>query len=161
MDEASKRHSSAEKEERRERKERARAAAEAHRRMQDEIERSLRRGEERRKRAEMKGRFDAYSKLWAGWDGAQATIPWPTLSGGRKGITEREIRSFLVRGLELKAVGGREFLARLKEQRVRWHPDKMQQRMGGKDKVEKDIMADITMIFQVIDTLYDDTRQAN
>lgn len=128
--------------------------------MQDEIERSLRRGEERRKRAEMKGKFDEYSKLWTEWNGEAATIPWPTMTGGRKGITERDIRSFLVRGLELKTVGGKEFLVRLKEQRVRWHPDKMQQKMGGRDKVDKGVMADITMIFQVIDTLYDDTRNA-
>lgn len=144
--------------ERRQRKERVRAA-EAERRMQEEIERSLRRGEERRKRAEMKSKFDEYSQRWAEWDGEQATIPWPTLTGARNGITEREIRSFLVRGLELKTVGSKEFLARLKEQRVRWHPDKMQQKMGGKDKVDKRVMADITMIFQVIDTLYDDIRK--
>ncbi|KAJ4422423.1 hypothetical protein N0V82_002871 [Gnomoniopsis sp. IMI 355080] len=144
---------------RREHKERMRAA-EAHRRMQEEIERSLRRGEERRKRTEMKTKFDEYSKRWTKWDGEQTTIPWPTLTSGRKGITEREIRSFLVRGLELKTVGAKEFLARLKEQRVRWHPDKMQQKMGGKDNVDKAVMADITMIFQVIDTLYDDIRKA-
>lgn len=144
--------------ERRQRKERVRAA-EAERRMQEEIERSLRRGEERRKRAEMKSKFDEYTKRWAEWDGEQTTIPWPTLTGARNGLTERDIRSFLVRGLELKTVGTKEFLARLKEQRVRWHPDKMQQKMGGKDKVNKGVMADITMIFQVIDTLYDDTRK--
>ncbi|KAJ4392153.1 hypothetical protein N0V93_005776 [Gnomoniopsis smithogilvyi] len=144
--------------ERRERKERVRAA-EAHRRMQEEIERSLRRGEERRKRTEMKSRFNEYSKQWTEWTGEQTTIPWPTLTGERKGITEKEIRSFLVRGLELKTVGAKEFLARLKEQRVRWHPDKMQQKMGGKDNVAKGVMEDITMIFQVVDTLYDDTRK--
>lgn len=146
--------------ERRERKERARAA-EAHRRMQDDIARSLRRGEERRKRAETKETFNEYSKLWNEWNGDQTTIPWPTPSGGRSGITEREIRSFLVYGLELKVVGGKEFLSRLKEQRVRWHPDKMQQKVGGKDKVDRGVMADITMVFQVIDTLYDDIRKAN
>lgn len=145
--------------ERRERKERVRAA-EAHRRMQEEIERSLRRGEERRKRTEMKTKFEEYSKRWSEWNGEQTTIPWPTLTGKRRGITERDIRSFLVRGLELKNVGAKEFLARLKEQRVRWHPDKMQQKMGGKDNVDKTVMEDITMIFQVIDTLYDDTRKA-
>lgn len=146
--------------ERRERKQRVRAAEAEKRRMQEEIERSLRRGEERKKRTEMKRKFDEYSKRWAEWDGEQTMIPWPTLTGARNGITEREIRSFLVRGLELKTVGPKEFSARLKEQRVRWHPDKMQQRMGGKDNVDKGVMADITMTFQVIDTLYDDTRES-
>ncbi|CAN8096781.1 unnamed protein product [Discula destructiva] len=163
MDEARKRHieqSQRADQERRQRKERVRVA-EAQRRIQEEIERSLRLGEDRKRRAAQKERFDQYAALWAEWGGEQAAIPWPTLSGGRSDITERGIRSFLVRGLDLKAAGAKEFLVRLKEQRVRWHPDKMQQRMGGKDKIEKDVMADITMIFQVIDTLYDDTRKSS
>ncbi|KAJ4304391.1 hypothetical protein N0V88_002004 [Collariella sp. IMI 366227] len=53
--------------------------------------------------------------------------------------------------------GEKEFAARLKEERVRWHPDKMQQRLGG--KVDEKVMRDVTAIFQVVDALWNDTRK--
>ncbi|KAK0623407.1 hypothetical protein B0T14DRAFT_516157 [Immersiella caudata] len=68
-----------------------------------------------------------------------------------------EVRAFFVGGLALEEVGEREFAARLKEERVRWHPDKMQQRLGG--KVDPEVMKDITTIFQVVDALWNDTRK--
>ncbi|KAF3770138.1 hypothetical protein M406DRAFT_221821, partial [Cryphonectria parasitica EP155] len=133
--------------------------AEDERKLQRDIERSLRRAEDRRKRRAREQRFDEYTKQWKDWDGEPASIPWPTETGSRKELSEKGIRSFFVRGLDLRGFGSRAFSAKLKEQRVRWHPDKMQQRLGGKDMVEKSVMADITMIFQVIDTLWDDTRK--
>lgn len=129
-------------------------------RLQREIDRSLRRAEERKRKLAKQHQFAEYTKLWEEWNGEQATIPWPTETGRRAEISEKSIRSFFVRGMDLKALGGKAFSAKLKDQRVRWHPDKMQQKMGGKDKVEKGVMADITMTFQVIDDLWNDTRKA-
>ncbi|KUI54423.1 hypothetical protein VP1G_01705 [Cytospora mali] len=135
------------------------ASLEEERRIQREVERSLRRGEERRKKREWTVRFREYTDAWEGWDGSPDTIPWPTKSGqGRDAKEEEEVRRFFVRGMDLEALGEREFAVKLKEQRVRWHPDKMQQKLGGKEKVDERVMRDVTTVFQVIDTLYDDIR---
>lgn len=129
-------------------------------RLRREMEQALRRGEARRKNKDYEDNFARYTKAWESWDGTQESIPWPTGSGMRTGVAEKTVRSFFTNGLGASA-GSDDFTARLKEQRVRWHPDKMQQKLGGKDKVTKGVMADITMIFQVIDTLYNDFRKAS
>lgn len=130
------------------------------RRIQAEIDRSLRRAEERKLKKTEETAFADYNTRWKDWDGTKDAIPWPTDSGSPKGITEMSVRSFFLRGLGLKAIGTEEFNAQLKEHRVRWHPDKFEHKMGGRKKVEESVLADVTMIFQVIDTLYNDTRKS-
>ncbi|ROW14301.1 hypothetical protein VPNG_03988 [Cytospora leucostoma] len=141
----------------------ARAAEEEEQaRIRREVERSLRKGEERRRRKGWAVRFGEYSAAWEAWDGGAGGIAWPTRSGERGDVGgedgAEEVRRFFVRGLDLEGRGEREFAARLKEQRVRWHPDKMQQRLGGGEKVDEGVMRGVTAVFQVIDTLYDDIR---
>lgn len=136
----------------------AEARMEEERRIQREVERSLKRGEERRKRREWAERFREYGTGWESWDGGADQIPWPTKSGRRRDVDEEEVRAFFVRGLDLEALGEKEFAAKLKEQRVRWHPDKVQQKLGGREKADERVMKDVTVVFQVIDTLYDDIR---
>lgn len=136
-----------------------RRKAKERRRLQEEIDRTLRRAEERRKKNSERSAFADYIARWKDWDGEQETIPWPTETGSPNGITEKSVRLFFMRGLDLKALGTKAFNAKLKEHRVRWHPDKMEQKMGGRTKVDETIMADITMTFQVIDTLFNDTRE--
>jgi len=73
-------------------------------------------------------------------------------------VVEAEaVRAFFVNGIGLDEVGEKEFAARLKEERVRWHPDKVQQRLGG--KVDEKVMRDVTAIFQAVDALWNDTRK--
>lgn len=146
------------REERARRDREAEARAEEETRIQREVERSLKRGEERRKRREWAERFRDYGAGWEIWDGGADNISWPTKSGRRKDVEEEEVRAFFVRGLDLETLGEREFAAKLKEQRVRWHPDKVQQRLGGREKADERVMKDVTVVFQVIDTLYDDIR---
>lgn len=136
-----------------------RRKARERRRLEEEIDRSLRRAEERRKKTSDRSAFERYSTRLKDWDGNQDTIPWPTETGRPEGITERSVRSFFLRGLDLKALGSHAFNAKLKEHRVRWHPDKMEQKMGGRNMVDERVMVDITMAFQVIDTLFNDTRE--
>ena len=71
-------------------------------------------------------------------------------------MSGEDVRAFFVRGLDLEELGERDFAARLKDERVRWHPDKIQQRAGG--KVDEAVMRDVTAVFQVIDKLWNDTR---
>ncbi|KAL2164476.1 hypothetical protein VTH06DRAFT_3692, partial [Thermothelomyces fergusii] len=72
-------------------------------------------------------------------------------------IRGEAVREFFVRGIGLDDVGEQEFAARLKEERVRWHPDKVQQRLGG--RVDEGIMRNVTAVFQAIDALWNDTRK--
>ncbi|KAK7414396.1 hypothetical protein QQX98_006761 [Neonectria punicea] len=126
------------------------------RKLQEEMERSLRRGEERKQRRTWTARWEEYTKAWSAWDGTSATLSWPIESGRRRDIDEKQVRAFFVHGLGLNEIGEKEFAAKLKEERVRWHPDKMQQRLGG--QVDDEIMKDATAIFQIIDRLWGEAR---
>ncbi|KAH6636557.1 hypothetical protein F5144DRAFT_546649 [Chaetomium tenue] len=131
-------------------------------RVDREMERCLRRGEERRRRKGWRVRWEGYVKRWAEWEGEGGVLPWPELEGSgiRDGAGEvrvEEVRAFFVKGIGLDEVGEKEFAGRLKEERVRWHPDKVQQRLGG--TVDEKVMRDVTAIFQVVDALWNDTRK--
>ncbi|KAI0408587.1 hypothetical protein F4802DRAFT_548043 [Xylaria palmicola] len=143
----------ARREERRKHKERdAKEAA----RLTREMERTLRRGEERRTRRGWKERWDAYSKMWDAWDGTLEGMAWPVRSGRREDIEAGAVRDFYVMGIDPVDVGETDFLTKLKEERVRWHPDKIQQKLGG--RVDEAVMRDVTAVFQIIDKLWTDTR---
>jgi hypothetical protein len=139
----------------REREEKDRRAAEAAR-IAEEMERSLRRGEQRRRRREWQARWAEYLAAWAGTIDVDH-LPWPTRSGDRSDIAAQDaVRDFFIHGLDLEDLGEKEFAARLKDERVRWHPDKIQQRLGA--RADESLMRDVTAIFQTIDKLWNDTR---
>lgn len=167
-----------EKERRQKRKEEERRREEEERRIAKEMERSLKRGEERRKRRVWKDRWEEYLKAWQDLAIAAATasaaeggkkfdaekIPWPVnrevLPGGKiEEMDPETVRAFFVHGIGLEELGEKEFAVRLKDERVRWHPDKMQQRLGG--NVDATIMRDVTAIFQIVDRLWNDTRKSS
>ncbi|RDA84272.1 hypothetical protein CP532_1974 [Ophiocordyceps camponoti-leonardi (nom. inval.)] len=148
------------RERRRQRKESARhtrkleeEAERQSRKLQEEMERSLRKGEVRRQRKTWTDYVDA----WATWNGDVAKIPWPAEGSRRSGLNEADIRAFFVNGLDLHSLGAKDSAARLKEERVRWHPDKVQQRLGG--RVEGDVMKDVTAVFQIIDRVWGEMRK--
>ncbi|KAG6055732.1 hypothetical protein E4U17_002766 [Claviceps sp. LM77 group G4] len=135
------------------------------RKLQREMEQSLRRGEERRQRRRWTKQWEEYSRAWAAWNGTVETLAWPVAAadhgqggcGGRRvQISEQDVRAFYVRGLDVENVGESAFVSKLKEERVRWHPDKMQQRLGG--EVDSELMRDVTAVFQIIDKLWTDVR---
>ncbi|KAM7209957.1 hypothetical protein V8F06_014660 [Rhypophila decipiens] len=147
--------------------ERTRKEEEA-RRIQAEMERSLRRGEKRRAKRTWVHKWDAYVDAWNKWDGKSVVgIPWPVdmsravvgEEDGRREVDHAAVRAFFVNGLNLEEVGEKEFVAKLKDERVRWHPDKFQQKLGG--TVDEGVMRDVTAIFQVIDALWNDTRKSS
>ncbi|KAI0542213.1 hypothetical protein GGR58DRAFT_453150 [Xylaria digitata] len=143
----------ARREERRKQKERN---AEEAARLTKEMESSLRRGEERRAKKGWKERWHTYSKTWEAWDGTPEGVAWPVRSGRREDIEASTVREFYVMGIDPVEVGETEFLVRLKDERVRWHPDKIQQRLGG--RVDEAVMRDVTAVFQIVDKLWTDTR---
>lgn len=128
------------------------------RKLQQDMEQSLRRGDERRLKRRWVKLWEEYISAWDRWDGTPATIHWPLVEG-RKGeeFDEQDVRTFFTRGLELEEIGEAAFVTKLKDERVRWHPDKIQQRLGG--KVDEKTMRDVTAIFQIIDRLWADMRR--
>jgi hypothetical protein len=128
---------------------------------------SLARGLARERRKQGMREWDAYAARWKGWAGGVADLAWP-VSGlgewGARDVSEERVRGFVGGGLEI--VGGEEedeerelralLAARLREERVRWHPDKMQQRLGG--SVDEAVMRDVTAVFQVIDKMWGEVR---
>ncbi|CCC10567.1 hypothetical protein SMACR_06490 [Sordaria macrospora] len=164
-----------ERERRQKRKEEERRREEEERRIAKEMERSLKRGEERRKRRVWKDRWEEYLKAWqelavaaAATEGGKKfdanKIPWPVnrevaVGGKIEEMDPETVRAFFVHGIGLEELGEKEFAARLKDERVRWHPDKMQQRLGG--DADAMIMRDVTAIFQIVDKLWNDTRKSS
>lgn len=145
-----------EERERRQEERKRRKEQERHdRKMQEEMERSLRRGEERRQRRRWSTRWDEYVKAWTGWDGDAGKLPWPVESGRASDVDEERVREFFLHGLGSEETAST-VAGRLKEERVRWHPDKMQQRLGG--WVDDEIMKQVTSIFQTIDKLWGEAR---
>ncbi|KAK2595580.1 hypothetical protein QQS21_006691 [Conoideocrella luteorostrata] len=142
---------------REERRKQKKGEEELARKLRKEMEQSLRRGEERRQKRRWAAQWEEYTRAWASWDGARESLAWPIDGNERNKITEKDVRSFYIYGLDLESIGEREFVSKLKDERVRWHPDKMQQRLGG--KVDDEVMRDVTAVFQIIDKLWADIRQ--
>lgn len=146
-----------EERERREERRKQKAREDRHnRKVQEEMERSLKRGEERRQKRKWTGLWEKYTEAWTAWDGSVEAMAWPVESGQRDDIEEEAVRSFFVRGLAMEELGKEAFVGKLKDERVRWHPDKIQQRLGGRfDEVTRDV----TAVFQIIDRLWADMRK--
>lgn len=125
------------------------------RRMQE----SLRKGEERRRAKEVQAAWARYVERWdelkqrkdLGQEGtdARALIPWPVVSGKWKHAWKDDIDHFF----EHSPAWTEDPAAMLKVERVRWHPDKMQQRFG--QHIDTETMKSVTAVFQVIDRLWE------
>lgn len=126
------------------------------RKVQEEMERSLKRGEERRQKRKWTTLWEKYTEAWTAWDGSVEAMAWPVESGQRDDIAEEAVRSFFVRGLAMEDLSKEAFVSKLKDERVRWHPDKIQQRLGGKFE---EVTRDVTAVFQIIDRLWADMRK--
>jgi hypothetical protein len=124
---------------------------------------SLRRGADRKKAKEVEAAWARYQEKWEQLKSAQSTaqqaegkaldlIPWPVVSGKEKHVSVEEIHGFL-RG---SSAWKEDPAALLKGERVRWHPDKMQQRFG--QHLDSDTMKSVTAVFQVIDRLWNERR---
>ncbi|KAI9734329.1 MAG: hypothetical protein M1834_002435 [Cirrosporium novae-zelandiae] len=81
----------------------------------------------------------------------KARIPWPVESGSHKDISRSMISTFM------KNAPATSLLALLKTERIRWHPDKMQQRSGG--SMDEETMKNVTAVFQIIDTLLSEEKE--
>lgn len=141
-----------------------------------EVEESLKRGEERRERKRWKAVWDDYLQSWASLqqmadekskDSEVAPqiflrnkIFWPVESGKRDDLSPTNMETFILNGtkhasphLEWETA----LLRALKIERVRWHPDKIQQRFGSLEIDEK-TRKGVTAVFQAIDRMWSDRK---
>ena len=79
----------------------------------------------------------------------QRAIPWPVEDGNLRAVTKDDVKTFLLR---VPLDEGQTLAMRLKTERFRWHPDKIQHRFGGSN-VDADTLQVVTSIFQTIDEL--------
>ena len=140
------------------------------------IEASLRRGERRKDQRRGQELWRDYLRRWQDLQDLvtkndreeteaklclRDRIPWPVASGQRKHVDAAEIEQFIRRGVEtLRVVDSKPevFLAALKLERVRWHPDKMHQRYGSLD-IDEDTMKGVTATFQILDQMWSEAKQ--
>ncbi len=136
------------------------------RRWEEGVEEALRRGEERRRGKRWRGAWEGYVRGWEGMvqgggegRALRGRIPWPVLSGRWEDVGKDEVERFFGHAVQYAGVGEGGLGALLKVERVRWHPDKMQQR-AGKEGVDGETMKMITAAFQVIDRMWSETKSA-
>jgi hypothetical protein len=125
---------------------------------------SLKRGEERKRAKELEASWAKYVKKWEDLKGykdlaqetstqVQEIIPWPVASGRWSSVSKDAIEYFFENSSAWKDNAA----AMLKVERVRWHPDKMQQRFG--QHIKPATMKSVTAVFQVIDRLWSERRK--
>ncbi|KAJ4298247.1 hypothetical protein N0V90_006146 [Kalmusia sp. IMI 367209] len=125
-----------------------------------QMEESLHRSAERKKAKEAEASWAKYLAKWEHLKNKQEPglapreiIPWPVASGRASQVEAKAIEQFLT-----SSNGWREdALALLKLERVRWHPDKMQQRFG--QHIDSETMKIVTATFQVVDRLWNERNR--
>ncbi|KAK7548176.1 hypothetical protein IWX49DRAFT_555615 [Phyllosticta citricarpa] len=132
------------------------------------VDESLRRGEARREGKRWKSVWDAYLQRWDDIMNAnndnnpqeqsdrrapKHVLPWPVETGSLRHVNRDEVERFW---LNVPVPDGA-LMDTLKKERVRWHPDKIQQRFGG--GVDEATMKAVTAIFQVVDQLWCEMRE--
>lgn len=76
-------------------------------------------------------------------------IVWPLLESQTP--TKANVKAFM------RTLPQRSRFRALKAERVKWHPDKMQQRFSG--RVDKATLEKVTAVFQTMDELYEEERK--
>jgi hypothetical protein len=130
------------------------------------IDQALRSGDKRRKERVWKDAWEKYTTKWSKFldsasngslSGSQHTstlIPWPVETGRRRDISKDAVEQFFHHNPE------ESLAAIVKTERVRWHPDKMQQRFRGTE-LDPDILQSITSVFQIIDDIWVKLKKTN
>lgn len=149
-------------------KKRAREAAEETRAAKEaeafnrKMEESLRRGRERKSKLklsqEWKGRWRDYEAAWDELGKSTTKIPWPVWSAAKADISKTEVEQFFLNAPTAGEPAKADLLKTLKMERVRWHPDKVQQKLGGQGADEKKIQG-VTAVFQIIDRMWTELRE--
>lgn len=140
------------------------------------VDQALKRGEERRRTGKWKVCWLAYERGWERLQEEQAIlseknstsprerISWPVESGSWEDVQPAQVERFFKHAPQptSDAVGDLvpvDLAAVLKAERVRWHPDKMQQRFRGQGvDLDEKTMKIVTAVFQVVDRMWTEAR---
>ena len=129
--------------------------------LQADMEEVLRMGTERRFRKDWTQAWQDYRERWSRWETAlnkeAGLIPWPVKTASVDDVNELAIQNFFETALDRAELGDERFSVAMKDERVRWHPDKFQRQLGG--DVDSNTLRAITTAFQVVDALWSDTRR--
>lgn len=103
---------------------------------------------------------ECWGRYLRGWEDG---IVWPVESGRREDVSGEEVKRFFQHASLLKSPEGSrrqqsgDLGPLLKLERVRWHPDKVQQRFGGQG-IDEVTMKAVTEVFQIVDRLWAEIR---
>lgn len=104
---------------------------------------------------------ECWERYLSGWrDG----LVWPVESGRREDVRAEEVKRFFQHAPIFKPLEGsggqqvEDLGALLKAERVRWHPDKVQQRFGSQG-IDEATMKAVTAVFQIVDRLWAESRR--
>ncbi|OOQ88120.1 hypothetical protein PEBR_13923 [Penicillium brasilianum] len=133
------------------------------------MEESLRRGADRKRRKNWDAVWKEYLARWEEIGrvvekGVAQTEPeagesprlrnllfWPVESGKRRDVSPESVEEFM------RHAPTEDLLATLKVERVRWHPDKIQQRYSALG-IEEEVMRSVTEVFQIVDRMWSEER---
>ena len=91
----------------------------------------------------------------------ESMIPWPTKSGKMRDVSKGAVEEFLRKALSEDLDGGKDDRERLtkilKVERVRWHPDKIQQRYGALG-IDERTLKSVTAVFQIVDRMWGEVK---
>lgn len=149
--------------------------SQSHTQFDADIEASLFRGQQRRDDKRWQKIWKNYQNDWEkllnvseAWKKKQANgetqiclrdyIAWPVESNEVKDVSAEEIDRFIGRISKIREEQASfDTAAFLKSERIRWHPDKIQQRYGFMH-IDEATMAGVTATFQVIDKMWNDSK---
>lgn len=87
---------------------------------------------------------------------SETKIPWPVESGRLEDVEKGPVEQFFLDAQGF--LGDKEdIMDVLKAERIKWHPDKAQQRWGKKGLSEKEVKG-ITAVFQIVDSMWAERR---
>ena len=142
-----------------------------------DIEESLKRGEKRKQDKAWKREWESYLKKWSDLNAvleqqAESSLPpetsrprnspwpWPVSSSKTSDIDSEEVETFFRRctAASSKEHPSLALMTALKTERIRWHPDKVQQRFGNLGVVDEEVLRGVTAVFQIVDRLWNEER---
>lgn len=130
-----------------------------------DFEEALKRGEDRRRRSKWKQCWEGYLRSWENSQkmlkrgNIRDRMHWPVESGKYEDVGKKEVERFFKNAPQpIRGEPDVNVEAILKVERVRWHPDKVQQRFG-RQGVDDETMKKVTATFQIIDGMWSAVRQ--
>jgi hypothetical protein len=94
-------------------------------------------------------------------------VPWPVASGRAADVTASAVEAFFRNAPPSQftapfssgsTIPAPDLVTILKAERVRWHPDKIQQRFGGVTVVDEATLKAVTAVFQIVDRLWGEEK---